>query len=310
MFNNLRSKKLIFLTTSVLTLITATKATAQIIGEITIDPYNDSGSKTIPIQSNSVQLNQESQIGEVTEKVYVNAPATPQRPQEINGDLTSSNQYLPSIPPVNEPYSKQQTSNKDLVTNQNNTNNSLSVSVSPFDVTPTDDNSLFVNQRQNNRTRVINVSPNQQGRQIQIQTQTQNQQQITTNQIEIVSPNRNTNTRTPINNQNQNRRLSLKEALANSKGTNSGINYSVPNQNTRNSSLVSSLGNQKVYKVLVKVRGEADKEQIKSLFPEAFSKTIRGESFLQIGIFSSQENVDKVSRDLDTLGFKAIVNPK
>ena len=279
MLNYLFANKLVCVATSVVGIMTTTQVTAQVISEIAIDPYNDSSYQNVTID------NQQKDSEEVTDKIYVNAPATPQPPQQINGNLTSSNKSLPQIPSIGEPYSEQQTAN-----NSPKTNNNTSVSVSPFDVTPSDDNSISVVNRtqNNNQTRTISVSPNN-----------QNKPQRKSNSVTVTSP---INNRTPVN--NRNRRLSLKEVLGNSANNDS----SVSGQSTNNSSLMSSLGNQKVYKVLVKVNSQADKEQIKSLYPEAFNKKIRGESFLQIGIFSSQDNVDKVSRDLDLIGFKAIVN--
>ena len=329
MLNNLFSRKFIFLTAtatataSVFTLITANKVTAQRISDIAVDPYNDSSYQTQPIDIGN-DLNK-AQQKEITNKIYINAPATPQPPQQIDGNLTSSNQFLPEIPPLGEPYSEQQKAN--TLTTNNNNSSTLSVSVSPFDITPTDDNNSLVNQPQSNQRRTISVSPsntNQNTNLNQNQTQTQTQPQQTNNQVvNVPKPERNNN-KTKVSRFNRNRRLSLKQALNNSRGngvdtntntntitsnnTRTNTNYSQTADNDRNSSIVSSLGNQKVYKVLVKVNSEADKEQIRSLYPEAFNKRINGESFLQIGLFSSQENVDKVSRELDLIGFKAIVN--
>ena len=325
MLNNLFSRKFIFLTAtataSVFTLTTVNKATAQIISDIAVDPYNDSSYQTQPIDIGN-GLNK-AQQKEITNKIYINAPATPQPPQQIDGNLTSSNQFLPEIPPLGEPYSEQQKAN--TLTTNNNNSSTLSVSVSPFDITPTDDNNSLVNQPQSNQRRTISVSPsntNQNTNLNQNQTQTQTQPQQTNNQVvNVPKPERNNN-KTKVSRFNRNRRLSLKQVLNNSRGngvdtntntitsnnTRTNTNYSQTADNNRNSSIVSSLGNQKVYKVLVKVNSEADKEQIRSLYPEAFNKRINGESFLQIGLFSSQENVDKVSRELDLIGFKAIVN--
>ena len=315
MLNKLFIFKLAFVSASVLSIFSVNKATAQVIGEITVDPYNDSSYQTTPIE---IESKKESTQKEIKEKVYINAPATPQPPQEINGDLTSSNKFLPDIPPISEPYSEQQTAGN-IVTNENqndpyNSTASLSVSVSPFDITPTDNsnnnntrknNKFQQNQTPTNETRTISVSPYN-----QTQPQSTNQQNI---EVGVKTPENNTSKpKTGVVN-NQRRRLSLKEALANSNGANTPVNYSLTKSDSdrvgSNSSLVSSLGNQKVYKVLVKVTSEADKEQVKFLYPEAFSKNIKGESFLQIGIFSSQDNVDKVSSELNQIGFKAIVNP-
>ena len=244
MLNYSASIKILVLSTSVIASMAGNQVKAQVISEISVDPYNNSNFQTEAIEN--IPRNEP-----VDDVVYINAPSTPSRNAEVEGNLTSSNQFLPAIPPISEPYSEQQ-------------------------------NAETINP---NQTLTSNPQPSTQGRSIN------------------VSPDNNVATqKTPLPPQPRDGRRSLKDILVQSNPTGS-TNITTTSNNI---SLLSKSG-QKIYKVLVNVKSAEDKNKIKAVYPEAFSKNINGDSFLQIGIFTNQDNVNQVSQALANLGFKAVV---
>ena len=269
-----RSLKLstILLSSSLLLMAIANRATAQVITNISIDPYNDSSYQSIPAdqsipldQPAPADINQVKKIpnNQNPETLYINGKPTPKPVSNVSGNLTTSPQTLPAIPELAPPYSKPQISN-------NNSNNS-SVSVSPWDVTPKDSQ---------NQPRKIDFAPKK------TTPSTPSQKPVARNQGKKIP-----------SSQTRGTRRNLKDILIQS------------GQGTGNNSSISSLpsSNQGIYKVLVRVNNAEEKSQLKSIYPEAFSKTVKGQSFLQIGIFSAQENAQQISNSLTNMGYKVLV---
>ncbi|MDJ0577013.1 MAG: SPOR domain-containing protein, partial [Xenococcaceae cyanobacterium MO_234.B1] len=61
------------------------------------------------------------------------------------------------------------------------------------------------------------------------------------------------------------------------------------------------------YRVLVEVRNNNQKAQVRSRYPEAFTTLYRGKSMLQVGAFSNRSNAETISRSLADLGLKSYV---
>ncbi len=250
--------KIIAVGTSLMSFMVVNKAAAQVITQITVDPYNDSNFQSIPIDVSTPKPTSikkpKAQVKPKT--VYIKGSSTPTRPSQLKGNFTSSQKSLPPIPSLSEPYSEQQ-NNDDVSIDSTNS----SISVSPFDITPKNTNTISNPQ---NKTRVIEVSP-------------------ANSPIRVIKPENNQQIK-PTLPQPTNTRRSLRDVLVQSNRV-----------------------NQNAYKVLVKFNNDQEKIKIKSLYPEAFTKTIKGNSFLQIGIFSSKKNVEQVSQSIANIGFKAIV---
>ena len=70
--------------------------------------------------------------------------------------------------------------------------------------------------------------------------------------------------------------------------------------------LVNTAAAQK-YKVVVEA--SPDQDQIRSLYPEAFSTTYNGQSVMQIGVFSSRDNADQALQKLKENGLSGILIP-
>ena len=47
------------------------------------------------------------------------------------------------------------------------------------------------------------------------------------------------------------------------------------------------------YRVMVEAKNTSQEAQVRSLYPDAFPTVYNGQSLLQVGVFSSQENADK-----------------
>ncbi len=283
MFNHQTTHQTTTILVFFVSLFIGTKATAQVTESISIDPYNDSSVQTIPLDTNTPPASK------ITETVYIDANPTPRRSSQVKGSLTSSSQSLPAIPPLAQPYSKQSNSNKDNDNTSTDPTNT-SISVSPFNTTPTEDNEVVKTNHQSKSTtqaKTTNVTPSS-----------------------VSSNNQNTQPSLP---QQQGNRRSLKDILIQSSPSISNNNSTtVTNRQTNNNTSVilsASVTNQQARKVLVKVNNEEEKLLIKSHYPQAFNKRINGDSFLQIGIFSSNENIQQVSQSLTQIGFEAIVMP-
>lgn len=277
---------------------------------ITVDPYNDSSFEplsidTSPIKTNSSSNNnkalptdnQNSTMGEI----LINGNPTPPPPNVVSGNLIKSNETLPQIPPLSEPY-RNPNVNNDINQNSPDTGEitgkttTLSVSVSPFDQTPDENqpNLSSTNNRSsnlNNTPRTINLSPNS--------SSTVNKTSNNTKNINAPSPQPITTTT------NLGRRRSLNDILV----------FSAPSENKSNSSTVApttsvnqamtlTTKTNSIYKVLVKVNNSAQESQVRSLYPEAFQTNLKGERMLQTGVFSNPETAQEVSNSLKNMGLK------
>jgi hypothetical protein len=263
--------------------------------EISIDPYNDSGFNDTPVMTqpqpirdnstssmtNSPQLptgNQNNTIGEI----FINGNPTPPRLEVVSGNVIKSNQSLPQIPTVSEPYRNpnslpNMTSDEDETIQGNNRVLSVS-SMSDFDKIPRD-NSSTVDKKpvdNSNTIRSIDVSPN-------------SSSSPTENNLSSI-------TTAP----NLPKRRNLTDILVLSNPATNPINP-VSNSVSPVAS-ASSMGN--VYKVLVGVDNQNQESLVKSLYPEAFRTVFNGQYMLQVGVFSAVNNANDVARSLQSKGLK------
>lgn len=276
--------------------------------EISIDPYNDSGFNNTPVMTqpqplrnntpslvtNSPQLPRGNQNNSI-EEVFIKGNPTPSRPQVVSGKVIKSNQSLPQIPTLSEPY-RSPNNNPTPADNETiESNNSiLSVSsVSPFDQTPTDKQPL-----NNSYTmRSIDLSPNS--------TPSPRHGVITPSVSSVNSPSSTafpaTETSLPsiTTPSNLPRRRSLNDILVQSNSSENPVNLP-SNYPPRVAS--ASLGD--VYKVLVGVNNQNQESLVKSLYPDAFRTVFNGQSMLQVGVFSTVNKADDVARSLQSRGFK------
>jgi hypothetical protein len=283
---------------------------------ITVDPYNDSSFEplsieTSPIKTNSSSNNnnnnnnkalpagnQNSTMGEI----LINGNPTPPPPTVVSGSLIKSNETLPQIPSLSEPYRKPDVNNE---INQNSPDSegeirgkttTLSASVSPFDQTPDENqpNLTSTNNRPsnlNNTPRTINLSPNS--------SPTVNKTSNNTENINTPSPQ-------PITTKtNLGRRRSLNDILVfSAPPENNSNNPTITTTTPVNSAVSLTTNANNIHKVLVKVNNSAQESQVKSLYPEAFQTNLRGERMLQVGVFSNPETAQEVSNSLKNMGLK------
>jgi hypothetical protein len=229
-------------------LVSTESLTAQVIQEINVDPYQNSNIPSLPIDTNLPKTNSNNSKPNT---IYIEDNNNSPKINELQGDYTFSNQSLPPIPTLLEPYSPQQKSNTEQKESLNNTSS-------------------------------INLP-------------TQNNQENKPLTINIINPSSSVNT---IPNQEViNTRRSLKEVILQSQSQPSTINNKPSNQES-------------VYQVLVRTSGIEQQNKVKALYPNAFMKTINGESFLQIGIFSQKSTVEKISSTIVTIGLKPVIIQK
>ncbi len=292
-----------------ITFLTGQGVIASANTEIIVDPYNDSSSEPLTIDAplgkitpsdNNNTLptgNQNSTIGEV----FVNGNAAPPRPTAVSGSLIKSNQPLPQIPPLSEPYRRPDVNNQ---INQNSADSrdankkitTLSVSVSPFDQTPNDSQPTLseektVNPSHNLKTtpRSINLSPN-----------------ASPSVNNSPGNGRNTNAASPqpvAPKTNVGRRRSLNDILVFSAPPKNNSNNSIvtPTTPVNQASSLNTITNN-IHKVLVKVNNSTQESQVRSLYPEAFRTNLRGVQMLQVGVFSNPEKAQEVSNSLKKMG--------
>ncbi len=273
--------------------------------EISIDPYNNSGYDNAPIENNQgsnndiytkpnlPSNNQNIDTGTI---YYVKGNSTPPPPSIIDGNLATSNQTLPAIPPVSEPYSQQQ--NAEVNPRNVTPSHNFSVSVSPFDVTPQEDKPI--NSVSSSVTNTINSNNNN------VRTINLNPQNSTPN-----PPSTNINTDNSPNSATTNfeKRRNLREILVFSNPSNriSSDNNNGNNQPSVSVVAPSTVNNQKVYRVLAQTSNNSQETGVKSLYPEAFKTNYQGKSLLQVGVFSTKERAQQVSQSLTNIGVRAII---
>jgi len=288
---------------AVLSFLTPQKVNAGAI-EIAIDPYNNSGYDNAPIENhqgsnnnistkpNFPSNNQNIDTGSI---YYVKGNSTPPPPSIINGNLATSNQTLPAIPPVGEPYSQQQ--NPEVNPRNVTPSNNFSVSVSPFDVTPQENKPI--NSVSSSVTNTIN--PNNNVRTINLSPQNSTPNPPSTNINTDNSPNSATT--------DFDKRRNLREILVFSNPSNpvSSDNNNGNNQPSVSVVAPSTVNNQKVYRVLAQTSNNSQETGVKSLYPEAFKTNYQGQSLLQVGVFSTKERAQQVSQSLTNIGVRAII---
>lgn len=289
-------------------LITLSVASADT--PITVDPYNDSSFEPLSIETSAIKTNsssnnnkalppgnQNSTMGEI----LINGNPTPPPPTVVSGSLIKSNETLPQIPSLSEPYRKPDVNNE---INQNSPDSkgeirgkttTLSVSVSPFDQTPDENqpNLSSTNNRSSNLSntpRTINLSPNDSPK---VNTTSSNTENI------------NAPSSQPVNPTNLGRRRSLNDILVFSAPLeNNSNNPTITTTTPVNSTASLTTNTNNIHKVLVKVNNSAQESQVKSLYPEAFQTNLRGEKMLQVGVFSNPKTAQEVSNSLKNMGLK------
>lgn len=227
---------------------------------------------------------------------YVKGNLTPPPPTIINGNLTSSNKILPPVPPLAQPYSAQQNSEvkSSNLTPSNNPSNNLSLSVSPFDITPQEEKPISpvvspqvtINNINNNGIRTINLSPNNK------------------DATAIKS--------SPTNSQDSNdlgKRRNLRDILVFSEPSNTILPQNNGNNLPSVTATPSVINNQKVYKVLAQINNNQQETGVKSLYPEAFKTNYQGQLLLQVGVFSNRERAEQVSQSLISIGVRPVIIP-
>ncbi|MGL5034864.1 MAG: hypothetical protein ACRC6M_13790, partial [Microcystaceae cyanobacterium] len=60
--------------------------------------------------------------------------------------------------------------------------------------------------------------------------------------------------------------------------------------------------NTQSYRVLAAISNPVQQEQLKSIYPEAFNTSYNGQRLLQVGRFSSRENAEQASQNLQGVG--------
>ena len=61
------------------------------------------------------------------------------------------------------------------------------------------------------------------------------------------------------------------------------------------------------YRVIVEATNDSQKEQVRSLYPDAFPTIYQGKSMLQVGVFSSKNTADIVLQSLEKIGIKGVI---
>jgi parallel beta-helix repeat protein len=114
----------------------------------------------------------------------------------------------------------------------------------------------------------------------------------------------NTTSKNNTTNNNNSNRPNLGDALEGLSGNQtSSNNNSVATTNNLGSSAYS-------YRVIVSTRDNSQKEEVKSLYPDAFFTNYNGRSMLQIGVFNSRESAEQILQYLKERGFDGLVLEK
>jgi parallel beta-helix repeat protein len=111
------------------------------------------------------------------------------------------------------------------------------------------------------------------------------------------------NNNTPSNNNSNSNRKNLGDALDGLSG-----NQTSSNNNPVTTNNIGSNGYS--YRVIVSARDNAQKEEVKSLYPDAFSTNYNGRSMLQIGVFSSRESAEQILQYLKERGLDGLILEK
>ncbi len=114
-----------------------------------------------------------------------------------------------------------------------------------------------------------------------------------------------TNTTSKNNTTNNNsNRPNLGDAL-------DGLSGNQTSSNNNSVATNNNLGsNGHSYRVIVSTRDNSQKEEVKSLYPDAFSTNYNGRSMLQIGVFNRRESADQILQYFKERGFDGVVLEK
>lgn len=258
---------------SLIVTLNPVRAIAQVITNITLDPYNNSGYEAIPIDNNSTQIRGNLPRGNnnTAGVISIKGNPTPPRLQFIDGNLATSDQSLPSVPPIGQPFSS-----PSQMANQSNSQ-SGDLSASPSGVDYQEETVTISNTSQNPSDKI----PSQNNRNIpELSNETGGRRNL--RDILVFSE-----TTPPIS-----------PVRENSTGAHRAFGI-VPKTTTSN--------NNSVFKVLVRVNSSSQESEIRQLYPDAFRTNHQGVSFLQVGVFSNQATAQQLSQSLKNSGFNPLV---
>lgn len=286
-----------FLSYSVITSSVGKNAIAKAGVDITIDPYNNI--ESLSIEPPSVKTNESSNHkalptnneNDSLSEIIIKGRPTPPSPTITSGNLIKSNQTLPQIPSLSEPYRKpENNSNNQNITTQTNTSQ---LSVSTFDETPSVNQPSFFSEESEEIVKPISNI---------------NTTSPTINVSSQASPSINNSA---INTENINK-PSSQTTLESRRNLNDILVFSIPPDNKPiNSNLTptttlnqrtSTITESNIHKVLVKVYNLSQESQVKSLYPDAFRTNLKGESMLQVGVFSNPQTAVEISNSLKKMG--------
>lgn len=249
---------------------------------INVDPYNSSPEVPLqgPLAGEKPSIpplpKPESDLSRV-DVYYVKEDKT-QKPTAVGGNAISSHQSLPPVPPVKEPYSRPQLAREETFG-----------STSPFDITPEDI-----------------PSP------IPPKTPPQGASSPSSIPIQIITP---TEAQTsPISTPQPSRRRHLKDILVFSEppdmatiARNLGIT-SGDKQDTKTTAPATPNA-AATYRVLVRASSGEEEKTLKALYPDAFRTNHQGQTFWQIGRFSSKTNAQQAAKPIAQAGLKFLIVP-
>jgi hypothetical protein len=61
------------------------------------------------------------------------------------------------------------------------------------------------------------------------------------------------------------------------------------------------------YRVVIQTLNNQQLEQLRSIYPDAFSTKYNGQSVWQVGVFSSEEGAERALSDLNNLGLSGLI---
>jgi parallel beta-helix repeat protein len=108
---------------------------------------------------------------------------------------------------------------------------------------------------------------------------------------------------TPNNNNSNLNRKNLGDALDGLSGTQTSSHNSPVMTNNTGSSGYS-------YRVIVSTRDNAQKEEVKALYPDAFTTNYNGRPMMQIGVFSSRESAEQILQYFKERGLDGLILEK
>jgi parallel beta-helix repeat protein len=108
-----------------------------------------------------------------------------------------------------------------------------------------------------------------------------------------------TNTTTNSNNNSNSNGRNLSDAVDRLSGNKTS--------NNNNSVATNTGGGRGGYRVIVSTRDNSQKEEVKSLYPDAFATSYNGRSMLQVGVYNDRQNAEQILQFLKERGFNGVV---